>query len=129
MRSRLCDFPEIACLRVVRKIVLFFALGTITAAAPILLITPGRSLDFGHGKTGTALSVDTPDAAEIRFSASTLTFATDHASETFDLGAKPCEEVMWSSLKGKCLSIAKRRKHPRGANGSAVSELKRVQSE
>jgi hypothetical protein len=106
MRSRLYN-PETALLRAVRIIVWLFALGTTTIVAPILLITPGRSFDVSRSNTGSADSESAALVVHIR----PPLVETDAASETSNRDARACEDVMWSSLKGKCLSIANRRKH------------------
>ena len=91
----------------VRIIVCLFALGTTTIVAPILLITPGRSFDVSRSNTGSADS----EAAALVVHVRPPLVEADGASEISNRNAKPCEDVMWSSLKGKCLSIANRRKH------------------
>jgi hypothetical protein len=104
MRSRLYN-PETARLGAARIIVWLFALGTTTIVAPILLITPGRSVDVFRSNPGSADS----EAAALVVHVRPPLVEADGASEISNRNAKPCEDVMWSSLKGKCLSNG--RKH------------------
>jgi hypothetical protein len=100
----------------------------------IALMTPGRTLDFMRGKIGATVPVELVDienVTSIAFSSMNDVRSTEllvHVSPPIADGPfespkrdeKACGDAMWSSLKGKCLSFAKRKKHRRKATESTI---------
>ena len=107
--NQLCCSPE-SPLR--RNIMLPLVFAAIAAAVAAPLITAGHDFDSAEyvealisGDSGDSQQAVTmaPIRPLIVQSAETL-----QASNRDD---KPCEDVMWTSLKGKCLSFTKRKNH------------------
>jgi hypothetical protein len=110
--------PGIDFVRATRKILLGFMFAMAPVAMAVFLITPGRSYYFAHDEVDTAVLVDLP-----RDGVALLTpqiAGTVGNTETTDRDGIPCEDVMWSSLKGKCLSFTRRSNHHRRATQAAV---------
>jgi hypothetical protein len=133
-QSRHYTRRETALALAMRKIALSFVLGMIATLGIVVLMTPGRTLDLLRGKIGATTPVELVDienVTSIAFSSmddvrSTEPLAhvapviADGPYESLKRDEKACDDAMWSSLKGKCLSFAKRRKHRRKAIESAV---------
>jgi hypothetical protein len=133
-QSRPYAYPEIALVLTVRKSVLSFVLGLMATVGVVVLITPGRTLDFVRGKTGTAALgelIDTQKVVSITSRPPNDVQSTDvlaHATlqiaggsrESSSGDERACDDAMLSSLKGRCLSFAKRKKHRRKAIESAI---------
>jgi hypothetical protein len=100
------------------RIPLGFMFAMIPAAMAVLLITPGRSHYFAHDEVDTAVLMDLPRDGVALVTPQIV--GTVGTTETTDRGGIPCEDVMWSSLKGKCLSFTRRSNHHRRATQAAV---------
>jgi hypothetical protein len=110
--------PRIDFVRAARRILLGFMFAMVPAAMAVSLITPGRSHYFAHDKVDTAVLMDLPrDGVALGTPQIVGTVGT---TETTDRDGIPCEDVMWSSLKGKCLSFTRRSNHHRRATQPAV---------
>jgi len=125
--SRQQIHPEIAFLHTVRIFALSSAFGTVAFAGIALWITPGSSFSFSDNVFVTPL-MKSPDPPLVEPSGSAHLIGTQSGiANSLDypqtimpgpasgapaaLVDKPCEQELWSSLKGKCLSFASRRKH------------------
>jgi hypothetical protein len=125
---------ETAFALAMRKIPVSFVLGMIAILGIIVLMTPGRTFDFMRGKisaTAPVELVDIENATSIAFSSMNDVRSTeplahgappiaDGPYESPKRDEKMCDDAMWSSFKGKCLSFAKHRKHRRKAIESAA---------
>jgi hypothetical protein len=109
--------PRIDFVRAARKSLLGFMFAMVPAAM-VFLITPGRSYYFGHDEVDTAVLVDQPRDGVALVTPQIV--GTVGNTETTDHDGIPCEDVMWSSLKGKCLSFTRRSNHHRRAAQAAV---------
>jgi hypothetical protein len=103
--------PRIDFVRAARKILLGFMFAMVPAAMAVFLITPGRSHYFAHDEVDTAVLMDPPRDGVALVTPQIV--GTVGTTETTDRDGIPCEDVMWSSLKGKCLSFARRSNHHR----------------
>jgi hypothetical protein len=125
---------ETALALAMRKIALSFVLGIIATLGIVVLMTPGRTLNFMRGKIGATAPVELVDienVTSIAFNSMNDVRSTelpvhvappiaDGPYESPKRDEKACDDAMWSSLTGKCLSFAKRRKHRRKAIEPAV---------
>jgi hypothetical protein len=117
-----------------QRIAFSFVLGMIATVGIVALMIPGRTLDFMRGKIGATAPVELVDienATSIAFNTMNDVRSTEPLAHGAPLIAdgpyespkrdeKMCDDAMWSSLKGKCLSFAKHRKHRRKAVASAA---------
>jgi hypothetical protein len=109
--------PRFDFVRATRKILLGFMFAMVPAAMAFL-ITPGRSYYFARDEVDTTVLVDLPRDGVALVTPQTV--GTVGNTETTDRDGIPCEDVMWSSLKGKCLSFTRRSNHHRRATQAAV---------
>jgi hypothetical protein len=110
--------PRIDFVRAAWKILLGFMFAMVPAAMAVFLITPGRSHYFARDEVDTAVLMDLPrDGMALVTPQIVGTVGTTETTYREDI---PCEDVMWSSLKGKCLSFTRRSNHHRRAAQAAV---------
>jgi hypothetical protein len=121
LQSRHYTYPVIAFVPAMRKVVLAFVLGIMVTVGIVVLIAPARTVDFNRGKIGGEAPVELIDAqivmstvGDVRSTEGLVHVpprSADGPRESPKRDEQACDVAMWSSLKEKCLSFAKHRKH------------------
>jgi hypothetical protein len=137
-QSRHYTYPVIAFVCAMRKLVLACVLGLMVTVGIVVLIAPARTLDFMRGKIGAEAPVELIDTQLVISTVGDVQSTevlvhvpppiADRPRESPKRDEQACDVAMWSSLKEKCLSFAKRRKHRRNAKEGAAYFTKPVVS-
>jgi hypothetical protein len=103
-----------------QTIVLWFTIAVVPIAIAVALITPGHGHHVSYEEVDAAVLIDASVVEDMPGAAARgPSPIVGGAIQIANPSNKSCEDVLWSSLKGKCLSFGRRIKQHRRVQSTA----------